>query len=182
MLPPSIRYILSRSLFTLTLLVAMVAWIASAPAVNAQGAKQNQTAAATPATTHAHASAMTDGPVFRDYKGVCIGMSAEEARQKLGNPQEKSDTQDFFVFSDKEMAQVFYEKEKVIAVSVNYVDASGAPECKNVLGTTAEAKPDGSVHKLVRYPKAGYWVSYSRTAGDSPLVTVTMQKIPAATP
>ena len=79
------------------------------------------------------------------------------------------------------MAQVFYEGKKVSAISINYVGESGAPECQKVLGTAAEAKPDGSMHKLVRYPKAGYWVSYSRTAGDSPLITITMQKIPTAT-
>jgi hypothetical protein len=30
---------------------------------------------------------------------------------------------------------------------------------------------------MVRYAQAGYFVVYSRTAGDSPLVTVAMQKI-----
>ena len=55
--------------------------------------------------------------------------------------------------------------------------ANGIPSPKDVLGTDADKKPDGSLYKLVRYPKAGYWVSYSRTAGDSPTITVTMQKI-----
>jgi len=31
----------------------------------------------------------------------------------------------------------------------------------------------------VRYPKAGYWVSYNRTAGNSPMITITMQAIAA---
>jgi hypothetical protein len=26
------------------------------------------------------------------------------------------------------------------------------------------------------YPKAGYWVAYSRTAGDEPLTIITMQR------
>ena len=34
------------------------------------------------------------------------------------------------------------------------------------------------MHKMVTYTEAGYWVSYSRTAGDSPLVIITMQKTP----
>jgi hypothetical protein len=46
-----------------------------------------------------------------------------------------------------------------------------------VLGAEAGAKTDGSIYKLLRYPKAGYWVSYSRTAGSSPTTTITMQKI-----
>jgi hypothetical protein len=55
--------------------------------------------------------------------------------------------------------------------------ANGIPTCKDVLGSEAEKKDDGSVYKLVRYPKAGYWVSYSRTAGNDATVTITMQKI-----
>jgi hypothetical protein len=51
------------------------------------------------------------------------------------------------------------------------------PSAKDILGSEADAKADGSKYKLVRYPKAGYWVSYSRTAGNEPTITVTMQKI-----
>jgi len=29
----------------------------------------------------------------------------------------------------------------------------------------------------VRFTKAGYWLSYNRTGGASPLTTVTLQKI-----
>jgi hypothetical protein len=47
-----------------------------------------------------------------------------------------------------------------------------------VFGSDFETKPDGSKYKLVRYPKAGYWVSYSKTAGDTPIITVTIQKLP----
>ena len=37
---------------------------------------------------------------------------------------------------------------------------------------------DGSVYKMVRYEGAGYFVVYSRPAGEAPpLVTVTMQKL-----
>ena len=64
------------------------------------------------------------------------------------------------------------------ALALIYMDAgANAPTAKAVMGTDIEAKPDGSLYKLVRYPKAGYWVSYSRTAGDAPIVSVTMQKI-----
>jgi hypothetical protein len=120
-----------------------------------------------------------DKPLFVEYKGVRIGMDADEVRKKLGNPTDKGDVQDFFLFSEKESAQVYYDQgHKVKAVSVNYVgEDSGAPLPKVVLGTDIEAKADGAMYKLVRYPDAGYWVAYSRTGGDDPLVTVTMQKI-----
>ena len=56
--------------------------------------------------------------------------------------------------------------------------ANGVPTAKDVLGADAETKADGSIHKVMRFPKAGFWVSYSRTAGNEPTVTITMQKIP----
>lgn len=120
----------------------------------------------------------TIAPLFTNYKGVTLGMSADDVRRKLDGLKEKSKEQDFFIFSDNESAQVYYDAEsKVMAVSLNYVgEGSNTPDAKAVLGEDVEAKADGSMYKLVRYPEAGYWVSYSRTAGSSPLVTVTMQK------
>jgi hypothetical protein len=118
-------------------------------------------------------------PAFTEFKGVRIGMSADEARKKLGTPRDKSAEQDFYIFNDTEAVQVFYDKAgAVTAISIDFMTgASSIPSAKQVLGVDAETKPDGSVYKLLRYPKAGYWVSYSRTAGDSPTTTITMQKI-----
>jgi len=31
------------------------------------------------------------------------------------------------------------------------------------------------MYQLKRYPDAGDWVSYNRTAGDKPIVTITMK-------
>ena len=130
----------------------------------------------------AHAAAAQNDeakPAYRDYKGVTIGMPADEARAKLGAPTDKSDTQDFYNVSEKQTVQLYYGADKkVSAVVVTYLDAgAGAPALKSIFGTDAEAKPDGSVHRMERYPKAGVWLSYSRTAGDSPLVVVTLSKI-----
>ena len=141
---------------------------AGTPAAVAEGKKPAENAKAAAA------------PVFGDYKGVKIGMSADEVRRLLGSPKEKGQEQDFFSFSDSETAQVFYDGGgKVTAVAVSfYGGEGGAPEPSAVLGKNVEAKPDGSLYQRERYPDAGYWVSYSRTAGDSPLVTITIQKIP----
>lgn len=120
-----------------------------------------------------------EAPLFNEYRSVRIGMTAEEVRKKLNNPNDKSDEQDFFIFSDNESAQVFYDKtHKVFAISVNFMkDARDLPTAKGVFGSDIAPKPDGSIYKMVRYPKSGCWVSFSRTAGDSPLTTVTLQKI-----
>ena len=120
-------------------------------------------------------------PVFHEYRGVKLGWLADEVRKKLGNPANKSDEQDYYLFNnEKERAQIYYDKatRQVTAISVDF--SSGAPEVitpQQVFGSEVEAKSDGSQSKLVRYPKAGYWVSYSRTAGDSPIITVTIQKM-----
>jgi hypothetical protein len=162
MSPTSIRVIrLYFMLAFVTLLAATLACITGASVARAQngGVKKS------------------DKPLYVDYKGVRIGMDVGEARKKLGNASDKSDTQDFYVFSEKETAQVFYDKGKVMAVSVNYLGDKSAPLPKIVLGIEIEAKPDGGMFKLVRYPEAGYWVSYNRTGGDDPLITVTMQRI-----
>lgn len=121
-----------------------------------------------------------DQPIFQEYRGVQLGWLADDVRKKLGSPADKGDEQDFYVFSEKETCQILYDKatRKVTAISIDFLNgASGVLTPQQVFGSDIEAKPDGSKYKLVRYPKAGYWLSYSRTAGDTPIITVTIQKI-----
>jgi hypothetical protein len=116
---------------------------------------------------------------FKDYRGVQLGMTAEEVRKKLGSPKDKGDEQDFFVFGENESAQIVYDStRKVITISADFLSTEASvPTCKQVLGSEAEAKADGSVYKMMRFPKAGYWLSYNRTAGASPMTSITLQKI-----
>lgn len=117
--------------------------------------------------------------VFKDYRGVALGMTADEVRKKLGDPRDKGDEQDFYMFNDTETLQVVYDKtHKVITISADFMNPGNTvPTPKQVFGSDIEAKADGSVYRMVRYTKAGYWVSYNRTSGDTPLTTVTLQKI-----
>jgi hypothetical protein len=119
-----------------------------------------------------------DEPLFSEFKGVRIGTSAEEARKKLGSPSNKGDDQDLYV-NDNQVVQVYYDKAKMVsAISIDFSSgATGIPAAKEVIGGEPDAKSDGSAYKMVRYPKLGYWVSYSRTAGASPTITITIQKI-----
>ncbi len=135
--------------------------------------KQLATAVNAPAT-----KAPANAPVYTDYRGVAIGMAANEVRSKLDGIK-KGQGQDMLVFSDYETAQIYYDdKNKVTAISIDYIgDSSKAPTPETVLGAALQAKPDGSMYQLNRYPEAGYWVSYNRTAGDKPIVTITIQKM-----
>lgn len=148
-------------------LLAVISFIIAAAGVSGQ-------------TTRKPAGAEEE-PIFHEYRGVKLGWLADDVRKKLGNPANKSDEQDYYLFNnEKERAQIYYDKatRQVTAISVDFM--SGAAEVitpQQVFGGEVEAKSDGSQSKLVRYPKAGYWVSYSRTAGNDPIISVTMQKM-----
>lgn len=160
--------------FAITLLFA-----ASAASSTAQTQSGSQVANATINTKSSNSNADT-APVFTDYRGVKIGMSVDEVRNTLERYlKDKSDKQDFVVLSDHETAQVFYNSAgKVMAVSIDYLVKNGnAPEPLKVLGRDLAPKPDGSIYAIKRYPAAGYWVSYSRTSGDNPIVSITIQAL-----
>ena len=174
-----IRSLLVPALFAAIFILMPTA--ANAQATASQQPAQTEVAGAstTPVKTVNPSVHPAPAPVFTDYKGVSVGMSAEDVRSKLDHLKEKDKLQDFFVFSDNESAQVFYDdKGKVKAIAVTYIgDDHNAPSPKAVLGEEIQVKPDGSVYELKRYPAAGYWVAYSRTAGNDPVITVTVQKI-----
>lgn len=125
----------------------------------------------------AHASAIQQ-PLYSDYKGVRIGMTAEEVRTKLGKPTLAADDQDYYIVSQTETVQVAYDAaHKTKAISVDFLDGVGAPDYKAVVGADIQVNPDGSMHKLVSYENLGFWVSYHRSAGGVTTVTITIQKI-----
>ncbi|HEY9401122.1 MAG TPA: hypothetical protein VIQ24_00415 [Pyrinomonadaceae bacterium] len=170
---------LPRNLFRLSLAAACLLCLNAFAAVGQTTPAGDSAHNASSAPAAKAAAATDEQPPFQEYKGVRIGMTADEARKKLGPPTDKGDAQDFYVVSNKESVQVMYDgAKKVSAIALIYMNAGDkALTPKAVMGEEIEARPDGSVYKLVRYPKAGYWVSYSRTAGDSPIVSVTMQKM-----
>ena len=120
-----------------------------------------------------------DAPPYSAYKGVGIGTAMDDARTKLGIPKEKSDTQDFYVFSDDESAIVYYGAEKTVtALTVTFTGKlDAAPTAKAVFGEDVPPKPDGGIFKMVRYPKAGFWISYNKILGDNHVVMIAMQKM-----
>ena len=113
-------------------------------------------------------------PLYREYRGVHLGMTAAEARAKLGEPAMKSDEQDFYVFSANETAQIVYVKQKVVTISIDYTGGVGAPDYKSVVGEELLQKPDGSLFRMVLYDSERFWVSYNKSASVTPIVTITI--------
>lgn len=122
-----------------------------------------------------------DTPVFTEYRGVKIGMAMADVRTKFGDPKEKYDTEDDFEFSETETARVVYgEDKKVQTISIMFTgDLASAPLAKKILGEDVPARDDGSIYKMIQYPKQGFWVSYVKTTGAAPMVIVTMQRMPS---
>jgi outer membrane protein assembly factor BamE (lipoprotein component of BamABCDE complex) len=120
-------------------------------------------------------------PVWQSYKGVSLGMTADEVRAKLGAAKSEDADGFFYVFSETENAQFLLDKDKKVrTVSVVFTaENTAAPKFAEVFGKTAEpeAKPDGSIFKMVKYTDAGYWISYNRMAGEKAMVIVMIQKM-----
>lgn len=113
------------------------------------------------------------------YKGISLGMAADDIRKLLGDPKDRSDAQDLYVFSDEESAQFIYDaSHKVTAIMLTFSGKlTGAPSPKDVFGEDVPARADGGISKMVRYEKAGYWVSYNKIVGEDSMISIAMQKI-----
>jgi hypothetical protein len=120
------------------------------------------------------APSQTQQPLYRQYHGVRLGMTAEEAREKLGAPAFKSDEQDFYVISPNETAQIGYVEHKVVTISTDYTGGVGAPDFKSVVGEALQQRADGSLVRMVVYESERFWVSYNKSAGVVPVVTITI--------
>ena len=113
-------------------------------------------------------------PLYREYRGVRLGMTAAETRAKLGEPAMKSDDQDFYVFSANETAQIVYAAQKVVTISIDYASGVGAPDYKSVVGEDLLQRPDGSLFRMMLYDSERFWVSYYKSGSVVPVVTITI--------
>jgi hypothetical protein len=120
-------------------------------------------------------------PVWQNYKGVGIGLTAADVHAELGDPKSEDADDIFYVISETETVQILLDGDKKVrTVSVIFSpDHPKAPKYADVFdkNTVVEPKADGSIYKMVRYDDAGYWVSYNRMAGEKAMVIVTIQKL-----
>lgn len=113
--------------------------------------------------------------VYKEYRGVRLGMTAADARAKLGEPVLKSNEQDYYVLSANEAAQIGYDVAgKVNMISTDYTAGVGAPDYRSVVGEGLLTRPDGSVFRMIMYESERFWVSYNRSASTVPVVTITI--------
>jgi len=168
-----------HSEFSLPILVflALYCCIAFSGAANGQTTAKLQEAAKKPAAGTTPSAAPRQ--LKSIYQKVELGADADAVRKLLGKA-EVDDKDGFFYEKDSEIIQIRLDGEKKVRlIAVTYSsDSTATPSFADIFGVEpTEARPDGSIYKLVRYPEAGYWIAYSRTAGEKPSVTVTMQKL-----
>lgn len=156
----------AKGLYVATCALLVLVWGTNANA-------QNQASKSRLVTAH---SAEVQEGTYREYRGVGLGMTMAEARAKLGEPVMKADDQDFYVFSSNETAQIVYDAAgKVRTISTDYTGGVGAPDYRTVVGSGLLERPDGSMYRMVHHDSAGFWVSFNKSAGMVPVVTVTLQ-------
>ena len=151
----------------LFLLGALVLFLLAALVANGQREAPGVRSARTPA--------QEQQPLYKEYRGVHLGMTATEVRAKLGEPALKSDEQDFYAFSADETAQIAYNAaQRVVTISADYSNGVGAPDYKNIVGEGLLERPDGSRFRMMMYDAERFWVSYNKTATTVPIVTITI--------
>lgn len=127
-------------------------------------------------TLTARPQAQAQLPLYREYRGVRLGMTAAEVRVKLGEPTLKSDEQDFYVISASETSQIAYDAtHKVVTISTDYAGGTGAPDYRTAVGEgMLLTRPDGSLFKMAMYDAERFWVTYNKSAATVPTITITI--------
>lgn len=141
---------------------------------NPVAANQPKPAAATGATTTTIRT-----PAMTEFRKAGIGTLADDLKEAWGKPEVEDATGFIFEFSDEEMAQIAIDTDKKVdTIAVTFRKGTGAPKAEEVFGPSEkiERKPDGSLFHMVRYPEAGYWVSYL-SQGEGKPVILTFKKI-----
>jgi len=118
-------------------------------------------------------------PALKAIREVELGMSVDDVKHKLGKPDVEDDTGMYFTLNGGDSVQIGLGPDKKVrtVASIYAAGSKNAPSAQEVLGADADST-DGDTYKMIRYPDAGYWVSYSKTnSKDKPVVIVTMRKL-----
>ena len=140
---------------------------ASAQDAGGQAVSANQPKPVTPAAKTILVPAMTE------FRKAGIGTTVDDLKKAWGKPEVEDKSGFLFELADNQTAQVEIDPDgKVTAIAVTFRDGSGAPKAEEVFGPNEKIDPKegGALFHMVRYPEAGYWVSYSSQGNGKPVI------------
>lgn len=162
------------SILTVSLLMA-------APAVWAQGSSTQtaqQPQGQTPPQAQPQPAAQDLGKVMREFRGIKLGMKAEEVQKALGKPDRanKKENSAEFNLGDGDLMTIRYNDQgEVNVIQLYFSDNRRAPKFEEVVGgAEIQEKPNGS--KFARQVVAGekFWVTmYQSKSGAVTTVTIS---------
>lgn len=119
-------------------------------------------------------------PAITSLDDIRLGMTIDEVKAALGKPDVEDKTGMLFTPGRHSVQVGVDDKGTVRTIAVVYTDGDkDAPTFEQIFGPSVEApEPGGNIYKLIRYPEAGFWLSYSVTnPGDKPITAVTMRRM-----
>lgn len=118
--------------------------------------------------------------VMNEYRGVKLGLTQEEVRQKLGKPNNSSETDEDYDLGNGNSMQVHYGADKKVDTIVLYFYSNDekVPKFAEVIG-------DGKIEKLNDTIEKGKLVDNNgklsitmvHTGGASPMTVITIKRL-----
>jgi hypothetical protein len=113
---------------------------------------------------------------MRDYRGVKLGMKAEEVRAAMGKAELSQPDKDRFVIKGDDRLTVYYDNGAVKAIQLYIVDPQNAPAWADVVGDAEIIEMESGAKRARRdVAEEGFWVSMYQSK-DGAMTTVTISR------
>lgn len=122
-----------------------------------------------------HSAAQNGAKVFREYKGVKLGLKREQVQAALGKPENSNANSEDYNLPSGDAMTVHYDNDEVRAIQLMFLDPKNAPEWKEVVGN-AEITELANGAKTARkvYNEEKFWVSiYTNKEGSMIRITIS---------
>jgi hypothetical protein len=113
--------------------------------------------------------------MFREFKGVKLGMKREAVKAAMGSPENSSDTSDDFKLTGDDTMTVHYDNGEVKAIQLSFLDPKNAPAWKDVVGDApvSELSNGGKTARKTSEAEK-FWVTiYQSKEGTTTRITIS---------
>ncbi|HZS07637.1 MAG TPA: hypothetical protein VFD58_22570 [Blastocatellia bacterium] len=116
-------------------------------------------------------------PVLHEYRGVRLGLTAEQVRGVMGKASRTGEGMDEFKLGDGDLITVYYDaKGAVRTIELYFTDAARAPAWTEVVGNAEiQSQPSGSKFARVVVSDENFWVTMYRSKSGT-VTTITISR------